>query len=113
MKTATKNFVLEQERAQTTPLIKNLLWKRKLLAEGNPDHATIRTALLVMGGGMRGVYGAGVVTGLEKAGFHDVFDLTAGVSAGAADIHCERCRASSNLRIRAPSAAQGLLASIC
>jgi predicted patatin/cPLA2 family phospholipase len=39
-----------------------------------------------MGGGMRGVYGAGVVTGLEKAGFHDVFDLTAGVSAGAADI---------------------------
>jgi predicted patatin/cPLA2 family phospholipase len=81
-----RDFVLEQEKAQTTPLIKNLLRKKELLAEGNPDHERIRTALLVMGGGMRGVYGAGVVTGLEKAGFHDVFDLTAGVSAGAADI---------------------------
>jgi predicted patatin/cPLA2 family phospholipase len=81
-----REFILEQERAKHTPLIKNLFRKKELLEQGNPEHESIRSALLVMGGGMRGVYGAGVVTGLEKAGFHDVFDVAAGVSAGAADI---------------------------
>ncbi|HOX42259.1 MAG TPA: patatin family protein [Myxococcota bacterium] len=44
-----------------------------------------RTALIVEGGGMRGVFPAGVLDAWLEAG-HDPFDLYLGVSAGAADL---------------------------
>src|ERR1035438_3756395 len=45
------------------------------------DGATL--ALVVEGGGMRGVVSGGMVTGLEQLQLHDVFDLVVGTSAGA------------------------------
>ncbi len=64
-------------------LIENLLRKKKLLEAGDPEHAKYKTALIVEGGFMLGVYGAGVVMGLEKAGLTDAFDYIIGTSAGA------------------------------
>lgn len=42
-----------------------------------------RLALVLEGGGMRGVVSAGMVAALEKLGMSDVFDLIVGSSAGA------------------------------
>jgi predicted patatin/cPLA2 family phospholipase len=42
-----------------------------------------RVALVVEGGGMRGVVSAGMTAALEAAGFADAFDLVVGTSAGA------------------------------
>lgn len=43
-----------------------------------------RVALVIEGGGMRGVAGGAMVTALEKAGLRDSFDSVHGSSAGAA-----------------------------
>lgn len=57
--------------------------KKRLLAEGNPRHEEIRPALLVLSGTMRGVYGGGQVTALERFGLTSAFDIALGVSTGA------------------------------
>lgn len=63
---------------------RRLRQKRALLETGDPRHKTIRTLLLISGGGMRGSYGAGVALALHHLGFADCFDTVIGVSAGAA-----------------------------
>jgi predicted patatin/cPLA2 family phospholipase len=65
------------------PIIDRLLRKRDLLRAGDPAHEAIKTALVIEGGGMRGVYAGGVVTGLKEAGMEDVFDYAYGVSSGS------------------------------
>jgi predicted patatin/cPLA2 family phospholipase len=40
-------------------------------------------ALVVQGGGMRGVYSMGALAELDEAGFRDAFDIALGASAGA------------------------------
>ena len=42
-----------------------------------------KTALVLQGGGMRGVFGAGVCCALEELGYTKAFDEVYGVSAGA------------------------------
>lgn len=64
-------------------LTRNLIEKKKLLSENDPSHKKLKTALVIEGGIMFGVYGGGVVTGLEDLGFTDVFDYVIGGSAGA------------------------------
>jgi predicted patatin/cPLA2 family phospholipase len=67
------------------PVVARLIKKQELLRRGDPAHSEIKTALFLDGGGMRGVYGAGVVIALEKLGMTEAFDYVIGVSAGAAD----------------------------
>jgi predicted patatin/cPLA2 family phospholipase len=64
-------------------LIDRLREKQRLLAAGDPDHKAIRTALIIGGGGMRGVYSTGITAGLEAIGMGDIFDDAIGISAGA------------------------------
>jgi predicted patatin/cPLA2 family phospholipase len=78
---ATKSEVTQGQSA----VVERLLRKRDLLRRGDPAHAEIRAALFIDGGGMRGVYGGGVVIALERLGLTDVFDHVIGVSAGAAN----------------------------
>jgi predicted patatin/cPLA2 family phospholipase len=65
-----------------TLLISRLKEKKKLLEANNPKHKEIKTALIVDGGGMKGVYAAGVIAALKKLGFENVFDLVIAVSSG-------------------------------
>jgi predicted patatin/cPLA2 family phospholipase len=67
----------------TNPLIERLLLKTYLLEQGDPAHESIRPALIVHGGGMRGVYSTGVTAKFEDLGLSDTFDNAIGVSAGA------------------------------
>src|SRR3989344_5711169 len=83
MKTLDK-YVLKEESANKSPLVINLLSKKKMLSEGNPAHASIKTALIIGGGGMRAAYSGGIVTGFEESGLSDVFDVVVGISAGSA-----------------------------
>src|ERR687895_1251437 len=46
-------------------------------------HDAYRVALVVEGGGTRGVVSAGMTAALERLGFTDSFDLVVGSSAGA------------------------------
>ncbi len=65
------------------PLVEHLLEKRRLLSAHDPAHRAIRTVAIFGGGGMRGVYGSGVIDGLEQLGMNEVFDDLIGISAGA------------------------------
>jgi predicted patatin/cPLA2 family phospholipase len=67
------------------PLATRLLRKRDLLLRDDPAHEEIKTALVIGGGGMRGVYGGGAVIALHQLGLTNAFDYLVGVSAGAAD----------------------------
>jgi predicted acylesterase/phospholipase RssA len=66
----------------TTELVANLQRKQELLEAGDSAHEDIRTALVIGGGTMRGVFSGGVVTGLEELGLTEVFDDVIGVSVG-------------------------------
>jgi hypothetical protein len=55
----------------TNPLIERLLLKTYLLEQGDPAHESIRPALIVHGGGMRGVYSTGVTAKFEDLGLSD------------------------------------------
>ncbi|MBC7189716.1 patatin family protein [Candidatus Aerophobetes bacterium] len=46
-------------------------------------NSSLKTALVLQGGGMRGVFGAGVCCALEELGYREGFDEVYGVSAGA------------------------------
>ncbi len=61
----------------------NIQHNRDLLVAGTPTDASIRTALIIGGGAMRGVYSGGVVTALEELGLTETFDDVIGFSAGA------------------------------
>jgi predicted patatin/cPLA2 family phospholipase len=74
----------EQSTEKSASLINNLKRKKDLLDRDDPAHEQIRTALIIEGGGMRGVYAGGIVTGLEEAGMRNVFDLVVGISSGSA-----------------------------
>lgn len=58
--------------------------KSKTLPSNRDD--PYRVALLVEGGGMRGVISAGMVDALAAAGLRSAFDLAIGVSAGACNV---------------------------
>lgn len=77
------SLILKKENARNTPIVRNLLAKKRLLAQGDPGHTRIKTALIIGGGGMRAVFSAGAVRGFEKSGLSDVFDIVVGVSAGS------------------------------
>ncbi len=68
----------------TFELTDNIMRKQELLCDGDPAHKSIRTALVIGSGAMRGVYSGGVVIGLEELGLTQAFDHVIGVSAGAA-----------------------------
>ena len=70
-------------QGQTDELISNIQRKRELMVAGDPAHQEIRTALIIGGGAMRGVFSGGVVTGLEDLGLTEVFDDVIGISVGA------------------------------
>ena len=64
-------------------IIQRLIQKRDLLMNGDDAHKKIRPLLIVCGGAMRGVYGAGSVAALHALGLADVFDTVIGISTGA------------------------------
>lgn len=63
-------------------VIENLIKKRD---DPEGEGKNIRPLLLIMGGGMKGAYGAGQVVALGRMGFREVFDTVVGISSGAAD----------------------------
>lgn len=65
-----------------TEVINALKEKKQLLSSGQ-SHDHIRPLLVIGGGLMRGVYGAGAVTALYDKGFGEVFDNVIAVSTGA------------------------------
>jgi len=65
------------------PLISHLKQKQHLLETNDPAHKAIKAVAIFEGGGMRGVYGSGVIVGLEQLGMNEVFDGLVGISAGA------------------------------
>jgi predicted patatin/cPLA2 family phospholipase len=64
-------------------LVEHLQEKQRLLTAHDPAHKAIKTVAIFGGGGMRGVYGSGVIDGLEQLGMNAVFDDLIGISAGA------------------------------
>lgn len=75
---------VSMNRSHDSKLIQNLIRKRDLLQQGDPRHTEIRPLLLILGGGMRGVSGAGTALGFILAGYGEVFDTVVGISTGAA-----------------------------
>ncbi len=75
--------LIKGEMTSSHTLVERLKLKRDLLEQCNPAHVEIRTALVITGGGMRGVFSGGVVTALQELGMKDAFDHVVGVSAGA------------------------------
>ncbi len=63
-------------------VIENLIKKRD---DPEGEGKNIRPLLLIMGGGVKGVYGAGQVIALGRMGFREVFDNIVGISSGASD----------------------------
>jgi predicted patatin/cPLA2 family phospholipase len=68
---------------RTHPVVQTL-WRRRA-EESRPGGRTDgrHVALLIEGGGMRGVVSAGMTVALEQLGFRDAFDEVHGASAGA------------------------------
>jgi predicted patatin/cPLA2 family phospholipase len=63
------------------PVIEVLRARRGSAPGARPDRH--RVALVIEGGGMRGVVSAGMTAAIERLGFTDAFDLVVGASAGA------------------------------
>lgn len=59
--------------------LKNLHIKKNRL----PGHENIRFLLLILGGGMKGPYGAAAVAAFHRMGLSSVFDYVVGLSTGA------------------------------
>ncbi len=68
---------------QPNPVVERLLLKQRLLNEDDHAHYAIKTALVVAGGGMRGIYANGVTEALEALKLTNVFDNVVSISAGA------------------------------
>lgn len=71
------------ELHESSQVVQNLLRKRDLLLQGDRAHEQIRSALVICGGAMRGVYGAGAGLALQLLGLHQSFDVVVGISTGA------------------------------
>lgn len=69
---------------ENSQVVKNLFRKRDLLLQGDRAHEEIRSALVICGGAMRGVFGAGAVIAFHRLGLANCFDVVVGVSTGAA-----------------------------
>lgn len=67
-------------------LISRLREKKKLLEENNNQHKKIKTALVVDGAAMQGVYAASVLSALKELGLEQVFDIVSAVSSGAISV---------------------------
>jgi predicted patatin/cPLA2 family phospholipase len=63
----------------TDAVLSNLILKRDRLK----GHENVRPLLLTLGGGTRGVYGAGAVAALHMLGFANIFTDAVGISTGA------------------------------
>lgn len=61
----------------------NILRRRAERARGEPSATGRKTAFIMQGGGMRGVFSAGAIIALEALGFTEGFDAVYGTSAGA------------------------------
>jgi len=61
--------------------LKNI--KKRCQERKEKRYSRIKTALVLQGGGMRGVFGAGVCCALQELGYTEGFDEVYGVSAGA------------------------------
>jgi predicted patatin/cPLA2 family phospholipase len=74
-----------QPRVEQHPVL--ALLRHRLTTGSRPNRResgdTARLALVIEGGGMRGVVSAGMVTALHELGIRDPFDLVVGTSAGA------------------------------
>jgi len=57
--------------------------KKRCQERKEGKRSNLKTALVLQGGGMRGIFGAGVCCALEKLGYTTGFDEVYGVSAGA------------------------------
>lgn len=71
------------ELHESSQVVQNLFRKRDLLLQGDRAHEQIRSALVICGGAMRGVYGAGAGLALQLLGLHNCFDVVIGISTGA------------------------------
>lgn len=78
-----ENFLKEDDFSPSSKFIQNLYKKRDFLLKNDKRHKNIKTVLLILGGGMRGVSGGGVVNAFHSLGLNDVFDVVIGVSTGA------------------------------
>jgi predicted patatin/cPLA2 family phospholipase len=56
--------------------------EKKRLIEAGEDHSHIRPLIILGGGLMKGIYGAGALIALDKNGMSKIFDYAAGVSSG-------------------------------
>ncbi len=74
---------MDSAKEKEIALVRRLRLKRALLEAGDPRHEEIRMLLLISGGGMCGVYGAGVCLALHQLGLGDCFDTVLGISTGA------------------------------
>jgi predicted patatin/cPLA2 family phospholipase len=72
------------ELHESSQVVKNLLRKRDLLLQGDRAHEEIRSALVICGGAMRGVFGAGAAIAFHRLGLASCFDVVVGISTGAA-----------------------------
>lgn len=72
------------ELHESPQVVQNLLRKRDLLLVGDRAHEEVRSALVICGGAMRGVYGAGAVVAFHRLGLAHCFDVVVGISTGAA-----------------------------
>jgi predicted patatin/cPLA2 family phospholipase len=63
-------------------LVQHFKEKKRLLEINDQKHKKIKTALVIDGGAMRGVFAGGVVAALKKLGFEDIFDMIVAVSSG-------------------------------
>lgn len=84
--TATSNErtrIFEPDRSPVLQLIARRLAENSLPGARQNDDRENRLALVIEGGGMRGVVSAGMVTALNYLQITPVFDLVVGTSAGA------------------------------
>jgi predicted patatin/cPLA2 family phospholipase len=65
------------------PVLELIRERARRRTAGEPIDDGRKLALVIEGGGMRGIYSAGSLVGLEFLGMHDVFDHVYGTSAGA------------------------------
>lgn len=68
---------------RTHPVVQRLLRRRETESKPGERADGRRIALVIEGGGMRGVVSAGMTTAIEQLGLTDAFDEVHGASAGA------------------------------
>ena len=67
----------------TDGIMESIIAKRDRLAKAGSDQKIPYSALTLSGGGSRGAYGAGVLTGWTDRGDRPEFDIVTGISTGA------------------------------